>query len=172
MNDLFSSQSFKKYQEVNGAGGDIESGDAARSEGVNLDKFFEEVEGVKTDMGEVEKLYKQLQQANEDCKTAHNANTMKDLRSKMDKDITQVLKRVKLIKGKLEALDKSNADARKVPGCGPGSSADRTRTSVVSGLGKKLKTIMDDFQVIIRISKKDSISNVRTSIPHFVSLTH
>ena len=28
----------------------------------------------------------------------------------------------------------------------PGSSVDRTRTSVVSGLGKKLKDMMDDFQ--------------------------
>ncbi|MED6145149.1 hypothetical protein PIB30_022292 [Stylosanthes scabra] len=35
---------------------------------------------------------------------------------------------------------------KKLPGCGPGSSADRTRSSVVSGLGKKLKDLMDDFQ--------------------------
>ncbi|XP_043693006.1 syntaxin-123-like [Telopea speciosissima] len=31
-------------------------------------------------------------------------------------------------------------------GCGPDSSADRTRTFVVAGLGKKLKDMMDDFQ--------------------------
>nr|KYP63007.1 Syntaxin-124 family [Cajanus cajan] len=49
-------------------------------------------------------------------------------------------------KGKLEALERSNAANRNLPGCGPGSSADRTRTSVVSGLGKKLKDLMDDFQ--------------------------
>lgn len=50
------------------------------------------------------------------------------------------------MKGKLEALDRSNAANRKIPGCGPGSSADRTRTSVVGGLGKKLKDLMDNFQ--------------------------
>lgn len=141
MNDLFSN-SFKNVQ-----GNDIEAGDDAnRTEGVNLDKFFEDVENVKKDMADVEKLYKRLQDSNEECKTVHNAKTMKELRARMDGDVSQVLKRVKLIKGKLEALEKSNATNRRVPGCGPGSSADRTRTSVVSGLGKKLKTMMDDFQ--------------------------
>ncbi|KAJ1391687.1 Syntaxin, N-terminal domain [Sesbania bispinosa] len=71
---------------------------------------------------------------------------MKELRARMDKDVEQVLKRVKIIKGKLEALERSNAANRSLPGCGPGSSADRTRTSVVSGLGEKLKDMMDDFQ--------------------------
>lgn len=141
MNDLFSN-SFKNHQ-----GNDLEAGDdAARTEGVNLDKFFDDVENVKKDMADVEKLYKRLQDSNEESKTVHNAKTMKELRAKMDADVAQVLKRVKLIKGKLEALEKSNATNRRVPGCGPGSSADRTRSSVVGGLGKKLKTMMDDFQ--------------------------
>ncbi|KAL7102339.1 hypothetical protein ACP275_08G113900 [Erythranthe tilingii] len=148
MNDLFS-HSFKKYQDVKTQGQmeDIEIGGAeGRTEGVNLDKFFDDVESVKKDMLDVEKLYKRLQESNEESKTVHNAKTMKELRARMDADVTQVLKRVKVVKNKLEALEKSNASHRRVPGCGPGSSADRTRTSVVSGLGKKLKDIMDDFQ--------------------------
>ncbi|KAK6142518.1 hypothetical protein DH2020_022866 [Rehmannia glutinosa] len=150
MNDLFS-HSFKRYQDIKSQGPteDLESGGgaaAARTEGVNLDKFFEDVESVKKDMADVEKLYKRLQESNEECKIVHNAKTMKELRARMDSDVSQVLKRVKIIKNKLEALDKSNATHRHVPGCGPGSSADRTRTSVVSGLGKKLKDMMDDFQ--------------------------
>ncbi|KAL8506661.1 hypothetical protein ACS0TY_017524 [Phlomoides rotata] len=140
MNDLFST-SFRRYQDD-----DVEAGGATRTEGVNLDRFFEDVESVKKDMADVEKLYKRLQEANEECKTVHNATTMKELRSRMDADVSLVLKRCKLIKGKLEALEKSNATNRRVPGCGPGSSADRTRSSVVSGLGKKLKDMMDDFQ--------------------------
>ncbi|KAG2380471.1 Syntaxin-125 protein [Vigna angularis] len=51
-----------------------------------------------------------------------------------------------MIKDKLEALERSNAANRNLPGCGPGSSTDRTRTSVASGLGKKLKDMVDDFQ--------------------------
>ncbi|XVE87948.1 hypothetical protein DITRI_Ditri19aG0029400 [Diplodiscus trichospermus] len=143
MNDLISS-SFKKYTDLKQQAylDDMEAG----NESVNLDKFFEDVETVKEDMKNVEGLYKALQEANEECKTVHNAKTMKQLRARMDMDVEQVLKRVKIIKGKLEGLERSNAASRNVPGCGPGSSADRTRTSVVSGLGKKLKDLMDDFQ--------------------------
>lgn len=138
MNDLFSN-SFKRNQAQLG---DVEAG----QETMNLDKFFEDVENVKDDMKGVETLYKKLQDSNEECKTVHNAKKVKELRAKMDGDVAQVLKRVKLIKQKLEALEKANANSRNVPGCGPGSSTDRTRSSVVSGLGKKLKDLMDNFQ--------------------------
>ncbi|GKV45908.1 hypothetical protein SLEP1_g52935 [Rubroshorea leprosula] len=143
MNDLFSS-SFKKYTDLRQQSqlDDVEAG----KEGVNLDKFFVDVENVKEDMKGVERLYKALQDANEESKTVHNAKTMKELRARMDIDVEQVLKKVKIIKGKLEGLERSNAATRNLPGCGPGSSADRTRTSVVSGLGKKLKDLMDNFQ--------------------------
>jgi len=142
MNDLFS-QSFKQYQD-----NDLEAGNGGGggNDSPELEKFFQDVENVKEDMSGVEKIYKRLQEANEESKTVHNANAMKKLRSKMDSDIEQVLKRVRVIKGKIEALDKANNANRKLPGCGPGSSADRTRTSVVSGLGKKLKSMMDNFQ--------------------------
>ncbi|VVA93884.1 unnamed protein product [Arabis nemorensis] len=143
MNDLFSS-SFKKYTDLKQQAqmDDIEAG----KETMNLDKFFEDVENVKDDMKCVETLYKRLQDSNEESKTVHNAKKVKELRAKMDGDVAQVLKRVKLIKQKLEALEKANANSRNVPGCGPGSSTDRTRSSVVSGLGKKLKDLMDSFQ--------------------------
>ncbi|KAF8090670.1 hypothetical protein N665_0469s0007 [Sinapis alba] len=138
MNDLFSN-SFKRNQAQMS---DVEVG----QETMNLDKFFEDVENVKDDMKGVESLYKKLQDSNEECQTVHNANKVKELRAKMDADVGQVLKRVKIIKQKLEALEKANANSRNVPGCGPGSSTDRTRSSVVSGLGKKLKDLMDSFQ--------------------------
>lgn len=143
MNDLISG-SFKEYAELKQQPylDDLE----AAKDTVDLDKFFEDVEKVKDDMKFVEQMYKKLKEANEESKTAHDAKTMKQLRSRMDADVTQVLKRVKIIKGKLEALERANAAHRSLPGCGPGSSADRTRTSVVSGLGKKLKDLMDDFQ--------------------------
>ncbi|KAL9660232.1 hypothetical protein QQ045_025045 [Rhodiola kirilowii] len=146
MNDLFSG-SFKKYQDVKQQAyiDDVESGDPGM-ETIDLDRFFEDVENVKEDMKEVEKLHRKLQESNEESKTIHNAKKIKELRSRMDADVALVLKKVKVIKGKLEALDKSNVAHRKIPGCGSGSSADRTRTSVVSGLGKKLKDMMDDFQ--------------------------
>nr|GMC72844.1 syntaxin-124-like [Ipomoea batatas] len=154
MNDLFSANSFKRYQtdDLEAGGGDGDAPAAGNNnsndESADLNKFFEDVEKVKTDMKDVETFYKKLQELNEECKTAHNAKTMKSLRSKMDGDVAQVLKRVKVIKAKLEALEKSNAASRQVSGCGPGSSTDRTRTAVVGGLGKKLKVMMDDFQAL------------------------
>jgi syntaxin 1B/2/3 len=63
----------------------------------------------------------------------------------MDADVALALKKAKLIKLKLESLDRANAANRSLPGCGPGTSTDRTRTSVVSGLRKKLKDSMDAF---------------------------
>lgn len=140
MNDLFST-SFRKQQ---AHADDVESGIGANDG--DLDHFFGDVEKIKEDMNAVGIIYKRLQETNEQSKTVHNAKTMKQLRSKMDADVTNVLKRVKIIKGKLEALDRSNVENRKIPGCGAGSSTDRTRTSVVGGLGKKLKTMMDEFQ--------------------------
>ncbi|CAD5186681.1 syntaxin-124-like [Musa acuminata AAA Group] len=150
MNDLLSTTSFKKYtnlkQQVQ-----MDQMEAGMSEmgavaGVNLEQFFEEVESVKKDLRGLEGLYRRLQDANEESKTVHNAKAMKEVRGRMDSDIGLVLRSAKAVKAKLEALDRSNAQHRNVPGCGPGSSADRTRTSVVSGLGNKLKDLMDSFQ--------------------------
>ncbi|KAF8029695.1 hypothetical protein BT93_E2198 [Corymbia citriodora subsp. variegata] len=143
MNDLFSN-SFKRYTDLKEQ---VYLDDTdSKKETVNLDMFFEDVERVKADMAQVEKLYKRLQESNEESKTIHDGKMIKQARARMDLDVQQVLKQVKIIKGKLEALERSNVAHRKLPGCGPGTSADRTRTSVVIGLGKKLKDMMDDFQ--------------------------
>lgn len=114
----------------------------------NLGQFFEEVEDVKKDMESVEGLSRKLQASHEESKTIHNAKTIKNLRDTMDKDVEAVLKKAKLIKGKLEALDKANIASRRLPGYGQGSPTDRTRTSIVNGLRKKLKDMMAEFQLL------------------------
>jgi len=103
---------------------------------------------VKNEMESVEGLSRKLQASHEESKTIHNAKTIKNLRDRMDKDVETVLKKAKLIKGKLEALDKDNIESRRLPGCGQGSPTDRTRTSIVNGLRIKLKGLMADFQVL------------------------
>ncbi|XP_058085831.1 syntaxin-121-like [Magnolia sinica] len=146
MNDLFSG-SFSRYRDRD----DNQPGNGnvqMSTTGVNLDKFFDDVEGIKEELKEIEKLHSHLQDANESSKTLHNANAIKQLRSRMDSDISQSLKRAKLIKLKLEALDRANAANRSLPGCGPGSSTDRTRTSIVSGLRKKLTDTMHKFTLL------------------------
>ncbi|KAG6433885.1 hypothetical protein SASPL_105504 [Salvia splendens] len=113
--------------------------------GVNLDRFFEDVEAVKDELRDLESLHSQLQTSHDQSKTLHNAKAIKDLRSRMDADVSAALKKAKLVKVRLEALDRSNAANRSLPGCGPGSSSDRTRTSVVNGLRKKLSEAMNRF---------------------------
>jgi syntaxin 1B/2/3 len=147
MNDLFSSGSFKKYADLKQQVvlDDLEAG-GGEAEGPDLDRFFEDVEAVKEDLRGLEALHRRLRSAHEEGKTAHDAGAVKALRARADADVGQVLRRARAVKARLEALDRANAASRKLPGCGPGSSADRTRTAVVTGLGKKLKDLMDDFQ--------------------------
>lgn len=146
MNNLFSS-SWKR----GGDGGDIESGSVemgappGAAAGANLDKFFEDVESIKDDLRDLERIQKSLHDANESGKSLHDASAVRALRARMDADVGAAIKKAKVVKLRLESLDRANAANRSVPGCGPGSSTDRTRTSVVAGLRKKLKDSMDAF---------------------------
>ncbi|KAK9715954.1 hypothetical protein RND81_06G201300 [Saponaria officinalis] len=140
MNNLFSS-SFSQHGENMT---DIELGESVT--GANLDKFFHDVETVKQDLADLDDFHRKLRSAHEETKTAHTAGSVKELRSRMDRDVGLALKKAKQIKVRLEGLDRSNAANRKEAGCGPGSSADRTRTAVVSGLRAKMKEKMEEFQ--------------------------
>ncbi|XP_057740534.1 syntaxin-121-like [Arachis stenosperma] len=142
MNDLLASKSFVSR---NGSPDDhvIEINPGAV--GATLDQFFADVEATKDEMKNLENIFQSLKSLNEESKTLYDATAVKDLRSRMDADVALALKKAKFIKLKLETLDSSNASSRRVPTCGPGSSSDRTRMSVVHGLKMKLKNSMDAF---------------------------
>jgi len=144
MNSLFSS-SWKRD------GGDIESGGVEMSAppgaaaGASLDRFFEDVESIKDELRDLERIQRSLHDANEGGKSMHDAAAVRGLRARMDADVAAAIKKAKVVKLRLESLDRANAANRSVPGCGPGSSTDRTRTSVVAGLRKKLRDSMESF---------------------------
>ncbi|XP_039116588.1 syntaxin-123-like [Dioscorea cayenensis subsp. rotundata] len=71
--------------------------------------------------------------------------TMKDLRVRIESDAQQVRCQAKTVKMKLEELDKANMAHRRLLWCGPGTLAERTRTSIVGGLGSKLKKLIYEF---------------------------
>ncbi|KAH9315907.1 hypothetical protein KI387_024534 [Taxus chinensis] len=124
MNDLLS-KSFSREKDNSYESIDIEMGGMDPEK--NLAPFFSEVGFMKTEMEQIKQLLVKLKEANEESKTVHKAQAMKALRERMQKDVEQVLRKAKFIKGKLEQLDKANEVSRSVAGCEAGSSTDRTR---------------------------------------------
>ncbi|CAM0876686.1 unnamed protein product [Alopecurus aequalis] len=146
MNNLFSSSWKRAGDDIESGGGGVEmSAPPGAAAGASLDRFFEDVESIKDELRDLERIQRSLHDANEGGKSLHDAAAVRALRSRMDADVAAAIKKAKVVKLRLESLDRANAANRSLPGCGPGSSTDRTRTSVVAGLRKKLKDSMETF---------------------------
>ncbi|KAJ6837900.1 syntaxin-132-like [Iris pallida] len=113
---------------------------------MGLEGFFKQVQDIEKEIEKLMSLLKKLQEANEESKTVTKAASMKAIKHRMEKDINEVIKIARKTKSKLEELDKDNMTNRQRPGCGKGSSVDRSRTATTVGLKKKLKERMSDFQ--------------------------
>ncbi|WVZ12855.1 hypothetical protein V8G54_017385 [Vigna mungo] len=153
MNDLMT-KSFLSYVELKKQAQkdregdlDIEAGKLYPTEDRSLSQFFQEVEAIKVEMEEITNLLFDLQQLNEEAKCTHSAKVLRGLRDRMESDMVAVLRKARIIKEKLEVLDKSNtvnhsmSDSYK-----EGSPIYRTRISVTNGLRVKLRAMMNDFQ--------------------------
>lgn len=116
--------------------------------GDNLESFFKDVDAIKLQLQNLDTHCNDLKSCHEQSKTLHNAQSIKNLRHKMDSHVSNSLKIAKLVKQKLESLEKSNANSRTLPNSGPGSSSDRTRTSVINSLRKKLQLNMSSFNTL------------------------
>ncbi|KAI3984979.1 hypothetical protein MKX01_004747 [Papaver californicum] len=147
MNDIFSTLFSSNSTNDNKVIDDIEMGQMATNtnEVRNLEKFYKDVEIIKGQLDEVETIYERLQNSHEQSKTIYNSKSIKQLRSSMDSDVSLALSKAKSIKTGLQLLDRANNESLKVPDCGPGSSSDRTRSSIVHGLRMKLKDKMESF---------------------------
>nr|GMD84386.1 syntaxin-112-like [Ipomoea batatas] len=154
MNDLMT-KSFMSYVELkkqamkdleSGPDPDIEMGQLDPGDERNLSKFFEDVGAIKADMEEISNLLLDLQDLNEETKSAQSAKILHGLRDRTNSDMVTVLRKAKIIKTKLELLDKSNLSNRSL--YKEGTPIDRTRMSVTNGLRQKLRDLMNDFQCL------------------------
>ncbi|MBA0714563.1 hypothetical protein Golax_013527 [Gossypium laxum] len=157
MNDLMT-KSFLSYVELKKqAEKDLESeldiekgvGRLNPTDEMNLSKFFQEVASIKITMEEITNLVFDLQTLNEDTKSTHSAKVVRGLRDRMESDTVSILRKAKIVKARLESLDKSNANNRRLSEAyKEGTYVDRTRISVTNGLRANLKQMMNDFQAL------------------------
>ncbi|XP_027162040.1 syntaxin-112-like [Coffea eugenioides] len=153
MNDLMT-RSFLSYVELKKqamkdleAEPDIEMGQLNPVDEKNLSQFFEEVGAIKADMEEITNLLLDLKDLNEDTKSIHSAKILRGVRDRINSDMVTILRKAKIIKGRLELLDTSNAENRGVSDAyKAGSPVERTRVSVTNGLRMKLRDLMNEFQ--------------------------
>ncbi|CAL0299245.1 unnamed protein product [Lupinus luteus] len=160
MNDLLT-KSFTSYIDLKKAAlndeVDLEAGnphnnvELTSSSTVKLDTdmglFLQEAEKVKEEMNTLRDILEKLKLANEESKSLHKPEALKSLRNSINADIITVLKKARLIRTQLEEMDKANAANRRLSGLKDGSPAIyRTRIAVTSGLRKKLKEVMMEFQ--------------------------
>lgn len=148
MNDLMT-KSFLSYVELKKqAEKDLEA-DLALEKGLgqlnsmdekNLSQFFQEVAFIKTTMDEITSLVHDLQILNEETKSTHSAKVLRGLRDRMESDTVSILRKAKIVKERLQSLDRSNATN--------GSCVDRTRMTITNGLRVKLREMMNDFQAL------------------------
>ncbi|KOM39119.1 hypothetical protein LR48_Vigan03g250100 [Vigna angularis] len=142
MNDLLSSLFSKGKQQQQQEGQHVIE---ITQSCMNLDKFFEEVESVKEELKELERLHLSLRASNQNGKALHSPKGVRELRSRMDLDVALALTKAKLVKTRLEALHRANQATLSLADCGPGSYSHRTRTALVGALTKNLKQSMESF---------------------------
>ncbi|POO00342.1 t-SNARE [Trema orientale] len=154
MNDLMT-KSFTNYVDLKKAAMkdiDLEAGNlemsssAATAMDTDLGLFLQEAEKVKQEMASLREILAKLHQANEESKSLHKSDALKSLRNRINADIVAVLKKARAIRSQLEDMDRANAANKRLSGQKEGTPIYRTRIAVTSGLRKKLKELMMDFQ--------------------------
>eukprot|EP00249_Psilotum_nudum_P027355 c34921_g1_i1 orf=168-905(+) len=143
--------------------------EAADMNGINtLGGFFEEVGGVKTQLQGMKQLVCKVYEESEEAKTVVEVEAIKALRVGMDKDVEEILRKAKLIKGMLEELDRGNIENCRIVGCEEGTSINRIRICLTNSARKNFKELMGNFQLL----RQKIMSEYRESIDtRYYSLT-
>ncbi|KAK9290787.1 hypothetical protein L1049_008965 [Liquidambar formosana] len=75
--------------------------------GVDLSRFLQDVASIKDEFDVIDSIRRRLMDYHEKSKNVHDADSIKDLRARMDSDVTLALGKARLIKFRLETLDQS-----------------------------------------------------------------
>ncbi|KAI3852122.1 hypothetical protein MKW98_020121 [Papaver atlanticum] len=168
MNDLMT-KSFANYVDLKKAAlKDLEAGpdfDNVEMTGnsqmdPNFSDFLAEAEKVKEEMSLIRDILGTIQEAHEESKSLHKSDALKAVRHRINTDILNVLKKAKIIRSRIEDLDRATVANRRLSGYAAGTPLDRARTSVTNGLRQKLKVLMMEFQDLrqkIMAEHKDTI---------------
>ncbi|CAF1940437.1 unnamed protein product [Brassica napus] len=147
MNDLLKGSSEFSRDRSNRS--DTESGHGPGNSGdLGLAGFFNKVQEIEKQYEKLDKHLKKLQGAHEETKAVTKAPAMKSIKQRMERDVDEVGKISRFIKGKIEELDREN---RSKPGCGKGTGVDRTRTATTIAVKKKFKDKISEFQMVDRL---------------------
>ncbi|CAI9087599.1 OLC1v1021707C1 [Oldenlandia corymbosa var. corymbosa] len=167
---MFSSAgSFKRYTDMKNQDDELEAGRRIANDATHLDHFTHEIDLSKEDLKTIEKLRKKLNDSNEQARTIQRASKMRELKFDMETDLDQVLKLAKNIIHRIEGLDRllnnnnnnNNPPERRLSSA-TGPSIERTRISLIMGIGKKLREVMDEFQGLrVRLAAvyKETVEN-------------
>lgn len=150
MNDLLTDSFVSDAKGQPSRENDIEMG--MRVPGSNPDlgmgAFNKQIQETEKQVEKLSGLLKQLKDANEESKAVTKASAMKAIKKRMEKDIDEVGKIARNVKGKLEAISKDNISNRQKPGCEKGTGVDRARMNMTNALMKKFKELMTEFQTL------------------------
>lgn len=130
--------------------GDVEEGGMAGGaqaapSGLELEGFFAAAEEVKADLADIRGRQRGIAALHERGKTIVRQKEMRRHQEEMQSAINEVNVVATRAKAKIEALDRANEQALQRRGQGVGSASERTRTSVTTGLKRKLKDLMGEF---------------------------
>ncbi|KAM0008899.1 putative target SNARE coiled-coil domain, syntaxin domain-containing protein [Helianthus debilis subsp. tardiflorus] len=120
------------------------------SSDMGMESFNKQIQDIEKQVDKLASLLKKLKDSNEESKSVTKASSMKAIRKRMDKDVDEVGKIARTVKGKIQAINKENLANRQKPGCGPGSGVDRSRSNMTNALTKRFRDIMIEFQTLRR----------------------
>ncbi|CAM8880206.1 hypothetical protein QQ045_019387 [Rhodiola kirilowii] len=150
MNDLLTDSFVSGTRRRPSRDGDLEMGNRVSSNehDLGMEAFNKQIQEVERQIDKITLLLKKLKDSNEESKAVTKASMMKSIKKKMEKDVDEVGKIARIVKSKLEAINKDNLANRRKPGCEKGSGIDRSRSNMTNAITKKFRELLSSFQTL------------------------